>query len=320
MSAPALPRPHRRAARQLLVGLAPLVVVAVVLLVVLSVRLAEAQAPLARADATATATVVADDQPPDRRGVSVTFTDAQGASRSGVLVFPARVDAAPGAPVAVQYDPASPAGDTVVYADRDTAHAAVSDVLFGLVVTVLLLVVAVVVTGLRLLSRRRLRRRPAGEATASRVVVRQGLFVRSWLELVTPRGIRWVPVHWAPELARLAPDSRIEVRGDPARDRLLLPVVAGAEIWPSGRVRERAPRGEHHVAAADPGATDVGWGRQVRADVVVAVAAPLLGLLWAYVDGSGVAGFVLATVMAAAVLFWLPQLLGSDPDPPQRTA
>jgi hypothetical protein len=31
------------------------------------------------------------------------------------------------------------------------------------------------------------------------------------------------------------------------------------------------------------------------------------------VDTSGVAGFLVATAMAAAVLFWLPQLLGSDP-------
>jgi len=56
----------------------------------------------------------------------------------------------------------------------------------------------------------------------------------------------------------------------------------------------------------------------VRADAVVAVAAPLLGLLWAYVDGSGVAGFAAATALSAAGLFWLFQLLGSDPESPAR--
>jgi hypothetical protein len=56
----------------------------------------------------------------------------------------------------------------------------------------------------------------------------------------------------------------------------------------------------------------------VRSDLVVVFAAPLLGLLWAYLDGSGLAGFAGATVLAAGVLFWLTQLLGSDPLPPPR--
>jgi hypothetical protein len=41
-------------------------------------------------------------------------------------------------------------------------------------------------------------------------------------------------------------------------------------------------------------------------------------VLWAYLDGSGPAGFAGATVLAAGVLFWLTQLLGSDPLPPSR--
>jgi hypothetical protein len=53
-------------------------------------------------------------------------------------------------------------------------------------------------------------------------------------------------------------------------------------------------------------------------DAVPLVAAPVLGLLWAYVDGSGFGGFLVATGVVAAVLFWLPQLLGSDPAPPER--
>jgi hypothetical protein len=41
--------------------------------------------------------------------------------------------------------------------------------------------------------------------------------------------------------------------------------------------------------------------------------APVLGLLWAYVDGSGAAGFGIATALVASVLFWLPGVFGSDP-------
>jgi hypothetical protein len=44
----------------------------------------------------------------------------------------------------------------------------------------------------------------------------------------------------------------------------------------------------------------------------------VLGLLWAYVSGGGTGSFLVATALAAAVLFWLPQLLGSDPGSPQR--
>ena len=50
--------------------------------------------------------------------------------------------------------------------------------------------------------------------SATHVVSRQGLVVRSWLELATPAGLRWLPVHWAPELDRLAPDTPLTVHGD----------------------------------------------------------------------------------------------------------
>jgi hypothetical protein len=200
-----------------------------------------------------------------------------------------------------------------VHTDGDALSAAVSDVLFGLTAVVLVLVVTTVLTVLRLLGRPRLRRRPVGRLTATHVVVRRGLLVRSWLELDSSAGLRWVPVHWAAELDRLVPGTRVEVHGDPARDRLVLPVVDGAEVWPSGRVRDREPRGQLRQAVVDPEATDVGLARQARADGVFVFVAPVLGLLWAYVDSSGLPGFLVATALSAAVLFWVPQLLGSDP-------
>ena len=69
---------------------------------------------------------------------------------------------------------------------------------------------------------------------------------------------------------------------------------------------------------AESDASSIGMTRQVRADAVVVFAAPLLGLLWAYVDSSGAAGFAAATALSAVVLFWLFQLLGSDPQVPAR--
>jgi hypothetical protein len=318
MTAPAPPRPHRRARTQLVLGLAPLLVACAGVLVVLAVRLGDAQAPLAAATGTATATVVEAGRDAGRRGVSVRFADADGRQRAGELVFRDRVQGTAGAELPVRYDPRSPADDTAVFADGDAAHRAVQDVLFGIAAVAFVAVLATLLTLLRLVTRARLRRAPAAEATATRVVVREGLLVRSWLELGTAAGTWWVPVYWSPELAALPPVGRIELRGAPGRDRLVLPVVDGAEVWPSGRVRARPPRGERRTAVPGPDEPAVRWSRQVRGDVLPAVAAPLLGLAWAYVDGSGVAGFAVATIVAAVVLFWLAALLGSDPAPPPR--
>jgi hypothetical protein len=308
------PRPHRRAVRQLLLGLVPLLMVGLVLLVALAVRLGDVRAPLDAGTATATATVTAVGTAPDERGLDVSFTDADGTARTGVVELQQALDVPVGAQLTVRYDPDDPAdGPTPVHTDGDAASAAVSDVVFGLLAVLVVLLAATALTTARLLGRPRLRSRPALRLTATHVVVRRGLLVRSWLEIDSSAGLRWLPVHWAPELDQLAPGARIEVRGDPARDRLVLPVVEGAEVWPSGRVRDREPRGELRQAAVDPAATDVGLGRQARADGVLPFLAPVLGLLWSYVDSSGPQGFLTVTALSAAVLFWLPQLLGSDP-------
>ncbi len=320
MTGTPLPRPHTRARRQLLLGLVPVLVVGIVLLVVLAVRLPATQAPLAAAVATARATVVQDGRDPAGRGVEVAFTDAAGTPRTGLLVLRSAVDVATDTPVTVQYDPTTTVpGTTPVYADGDAAHGAVADVVFGLVLVAVVLLVVAGLTGWRLLTRGRLAGRPTTAVTATHLVVRRGLLVRSWLELVTPHGVRWLPVHWAPELDRLAPDSSVLVHGDPSSASVVLPVLDGAQVWPSGRLRRVAPRGEARQAPADPDVGPVGMARQVRGDVVVAVLAPVLGLLWAYVDGSGAAGFAVATALAATVLFWLPQFLGSDPRATGRT-
>ncbi|MGY1840477.1 MULTISPECIES: hypothetical protein [unclassified Modestobacter] len=318
MSAPPTPRPHRRAGRQLLLGLAPVLVVGAAVLVLLAVRLPELRAPLAAADTTAVATVTGAGAPPEGRGLLVRFPGPDGTERTGLLELPQAQDVPVGAQVTVRYDAgaldrAADDGPVPVHADGDATSAELADVVFGLVVVAVVVLVAAALTAARLLGRPRLRRRPATRVPAAHLVLRQGLLVRSWLELSTPAGLRWLPVHWAPELDRHVPDTAVEVRGDPSRDRLVLPVLDGAELWPSGRLRRRPPRGELRPAPVDPAAGDVGLLRQARADAVLPFGAPGVGLLWAYVMGSGVGGFVLATAVSAAVLFWLPQLLGSDP-------
>jgi hypothetical protein len=318
MDTPVTPRPHLRARRQLLVGLAPLLVVGVAALVLLLVRLSDARAPLAAATASGRATVEAVGQPPDGRGVRLSIDDG-GLTRTGVLVLPRPATVAPGTELGVAFDPRSPVDATDVHVTGDAAYRTAQDVAFGVVAVLLVLVATVVLTGLRFLAVARLRRAPTAEVTAARVVVRQGLLVRSWLELVTAGGVRWLPVHWSPELARLAPDTRVEVHGDPVRGRRVLPVVAGAELWPSGRLRSRPPRGERQVTAPGEAPESAGWARQLRSDSVALVAAPVLALLWAFLDDSGTGGFAVATVVAAGVLWWLPQLLGSDPAPPDRS-
>jgi hypothetical protein len=316
MSAASSPRPHRRARIQLLLGYLPLLVIAAAVLAVLAVRLAPARAELSRAGTVAQARVVATGQAPDGRGLRVSI-DAGGTPRTGVLVLPGPSAVALGTRFPVSYDPRSPVDRTAVHVPGDATDQRVRNTFFGLIVVVAVLLAATVLTGLRLLSRPRLRRAPVTEVTATRFGVRQGLLVRSWLELVTARGVRWVPVHWSEELARLGPGSLIGVHGRPERGRLVLPVADGAEVWPSGRVRNRAPRGERRQADPDPESSGT-WGRQLRGDAVGLVVAPVLGLLWAYLDGSGAGGFAVATVVAAAALFWLAQLLGSDPAPPDR--
>ncbi|MCZ2825167.1 MULTISPECIES: hypothetical protein [unclassified Modestobacter] len=314
MTPPPPLRRHRRAVRQLLLGLVPVLLVGVVVLVALALRLSDVQAPLAAADRAATATVTAAGTAPEGRGLDVSFRDDSGRERSGTLVLDEPLDVPVGAELTVQHPATAPAGDPVrVYTDGDAAHAAVGDVVFGLAAVVLVLLAVSTLTLARLLSRPRLRSRPATTVTATHVVGNQGLLMRSWLELESPAGRRWLPTHWAPELDRLPPGSRVEVCGDPDRGRLVLPVLDGAEVWPSGRLRSQEPRGGVRQAPVVPDAGEVGLARQARADGVLPFLAPVLGLLWAYVDGSGLAGFVVATALSAAVLFWVPQLLGSDP-------
>jgi len=303
-----------RARKQLLLGIVPLIVIAVALLSVLAASLPDARAPLSAASERATAEVVRSGVEPNGLGVEVTFTDDGGSEQTGFLVLARPEDVPEGAEIGVQYDPEDPAR---VYAEGDAAHLTVRNLLFGMFWVGVVLVICMALTVFRLASRPRLRRRPATKATARRVRVRRGLSDRSWLRLDHGGAAAWVPVYWEEAVSALRKDAAVTVHGNPRRDRLVLPVIDGQPIWPSGGVRSTAPKGEPTELPPENPVRPRSLLRQTRGDAAALLFAPLFGLLWAYTDDSGVSGFLAATAISAGVLFWLPSIFGSDPTGPR---
>ncbi|GAB3881978.1 hypothetical protein GCM10029964_038960 [Kibdelosporangium lantanae] len=215
-----------------------------------------------------------------------------------------------GTPIAVAYDPTDPTRAVVpgaaVLSDMDRAVGGL--VFAGLVGLVVL------VTGLWLWwTRFRLVSAPPVEVEVRRFRVQRGLITRSWLELSAHE---WVPVYFDPLLVTVPSPTRVEIR---RRGRLVAVTYDGVTVHASGRARGTEPRGHRIDNPTEPDdnahvrAYRMGVGRQLRVDAAVLVAAPMVGLFWAYVDSSGFAGFLGATVVSAAVSLWLWAVRGSDP-------
>lgn len=298
-----------RAIRQMLLGVIPLVVVSAILLVLLGMRLAEASAPLRAATARAQAVVVSTGLGVDGRQVAVEYTDEAGTMQTGRLTLEDSQNVPLEAQIEVVYDPDRPA---VVYVRGDALSNSVNDLLNGLLLIAAILVGAVGTTAVRLVRRRRLVTRNRQEVRIRRTRYRRGLTDRTWFVVDTERGSAWVPIYWDPAVERIGSEPvSVTAYGSPLTDSLIAFDVYGETVWPSGRRRFDAPKGVERDLAPPAGA--VSLARQARADAAVVFVAPLLGLLWAYIDGSGPAGFVFATAMAVGVLFWLPAMYGSDP-------
>jgi hypothetical protein len=305
------------------VGLLPLLVVGTAVLVVLGSRFADTAAPLREATGRALATVERSGIGDDSRGVELSWTDEQQVRRTGIVRAsgPGRVPA--GARVEVRYVPDDPAR---VYAAGDETSARLRDLAFGLALIGLTLLLAVSVSIGHIARRAAATRRAGARMPVTYARSRRRLLSRSWLVIDDQGRQHWVPVHWEPALTRLLAGTPAVVHGRPGRDRVLAVDVEGATVWQAaGRVRSEQPRGEITMDAptwsaatarrpADQAAS-VGFGlaRQLRADGAVLVAAPVLGLAWAYMDSSGLAGLLAGTALSAATLLWLPTLLGSDP-------
>lgn len=216
----------------------------------------------------------------------------------------------------VAYDPARPE-DAVIPGASLLAEAdrALSGVIFPLLV-----VVGVGLVGIwRIVTRSRLNRRVPGTVPVRRVLVQRGLSVRSWLEIdgTVPR---WVPVYFDPVLVSLPSPAEVPVYGNVANDRLVAFRVGQVVLYPSGPVSTAEPKGRRidnpvrpDEFAADRAAAISRPLRQLRVDSAAVVAAPVVGIFWAFVDRSGLLGWLGATVIAAAAALWWGALRGSDP-------
>ncbi len=221
-----------------------------------------------------------------------------------------------GARTEVAYDPRDPA---TVYIPGSAELAALDRATSGVAFSGLIAVTVLITVGWQVISRRRLRSRPGHPRHVRRVRVQSGLMTRTWLELDSPppgSASQSFPVHFDPILATLPAPTSVQLHGDPQRRGLVAAEVDGVWLDPSGPIRAAEPRGRRidSPARPDPDAlVDTSWRRQLRADAALLTPAPVVGLLWVYLDGGGVLTWTCATTLTAAVALWWAALRGSDP-------
>jgi hypothetical protein len=222
-----------------------------------------------------------------------------------------------GTGIEVAYDPANPQDAIVpgakVLADADSA----SD---GMAFAVAVALGVLLVSAWRVLGAVLATRRPIGRTVQlRRIRVQRGLISRSWLE--TEQGDRWIPVYFDPALVTLPSPVTAQVHGDLNQFRFVaIDVPGNVTLHSSGPVSRVEPRGrrtdnpaEPDEYAADGASLTARLLRQVRADAVLLVPAPLVGLLWTFVLGTGFTGWLTVTVLVAALGLWWGALRGSDP-------
>lgn len=300
----------RRPVRHVVVGLLPLLVVGTAVLVALAIRLAETSAPVREATARATATVERTGFGPDGRDLEVAWTDDTGAERRSTIRADRDTDVPVGAQIVVRYRPGDPGR---VFVNGDETSAEIGDLTFGVVAAGLLMTGALGASAVHVARRRAAERRPATRLPVSYDRSRFGVLHRSWLVVEDAGRSWWVSVHWEPVLDQLAPGTPVAVHGRPSRDRVIVADVAGTPVWQAGRTRSAPPRGVVEEDGPRREQQDVPLVRHLRADAALLAAAPVLGLLWAYVDDGGVVSWVLATALSGAALLWVPTVRGSDP-------
>jgi len=303
---------RRRAVRHVLLGLLPLLVAGSAVIAVLAVRLAETAGPVRDATARATATVQRTGFGPDERDIEVAWTDDTGTARKATVRAARASDVPVGARIMVRYRPGDPGR---VFVTGDETSARLSDLTFGIGLAGFLIIGVLAASAVHIARRLAAERQPGTSLPATYARSRRGLLRRSWLVVEEGGQSWWVSVHWDPVLERLRPATPVTVHGRPSRDRVVVADIEGTPVWQAGRRRLTPPRGEVDQDAADrgPARGDLPLSRQFRADAGLLAAAPLLGLLWAYVDDGGRMSWLLATTIAGAVLFWLPTVRGSDP-------
>ncbi|MET9630740.1 hypothetical protein ABZX92_25030 [Lentzea sp. NPDC006480] len=206
----------------------------------------------------------------------------------------------------VAFDPADPSRAVIPGADLllETDRA-LGGVTFSIAVAILVVLAGAV----RLLLAVRSARAAAETVSVRRIRLQSGLMVRSWLEIDGPVE-RWLPVYYDPVLVTLPSPVDVSLRGG------RVAVVDGVTLYPSGRPVVKHPRGRRvdNPTQPDPETrAPRGLLAQLRVDSVFLVPAPIVGLFWAYVDGSGFTGWITATVVVAALGLWWGAFRGSDP-------
>lgn len=307
---------RRRPVRHVLFGLIPLLVVGPVLIILVAVRLTDESAPVRAATSEATATVKRSGLGADRRGIELSWTDSGGTQHTSTVHSARPSNIGPGSQVTLRYQPDNP-GTVFVTGDDTTSRLA--DLTFGIVLSVLLVAGVVALSVIHVARRLIAERRPATPVPVSYARSRFGITRRAWLLVDDAGRTWWISVHWDPVLDTLGPGEKALMHGRPARDRVVTFEIDGTRVWQAGRHRSRPPRGDIDREGVDPErtdrvvGTDIPLTRQFRADAGLLAAAPILGLLWAYVDDGGKVSFLLATLLAGAALFWVPTVRGSDP-------
>jgi hypothetical protein len=313
---------RRRAVRHLVIGLAPLLVIGTALTVTLVIRFAQIDAPVREATGSAQATVVRGGLGPDGNDVELRWTDQQGREQLSRVTVPEADDVRAGQMVTIRYVPSDPSR---VYVGGDATSLRLRDIAYGAFVIVAVIIAAVLITVVHIARRLAAERRPATTMPATYVQSKRGLVQRSWLILADAGREWWLPVHWDPVLTTMLSKAPCRVHGRPMVDRVIVVAVDGMPIWQSWRKRRDQPGGQlrssttvwsksaQRRVAAETAPTHIGLARHLRGDGVIALVAPLLGLVWAFLDGTGVAGFLASTAVLAGLLFWLPALVGTDP-------
>lgn len=303
---------RRRTVRQIVIGLVPAVLIGVGLIAYLLVRVADLDARLRSATNRAEATVVKAGLGDERRQIDFGWTDQDGTDHTSRVTFPDEVSADPGATTILRYDP----DDTDrVFVDGDVTTSEESDLTVDVVLVGIVTLAVLVVTLLRVWSRLRAERLPTAARRVRVAHSRRGLVTRSWLLIGDEDPVSWVPVYWDPVLDEIDPTTSYPVHGVAGRHPVPVVEVGDTKLWPSGRRRSGEPRGEISTDAKprQGGPRRISMARHLRGDGALLVAAPLIGLLWSYVDESGPGGFGGATILMLGVMFWLPALFGSDP-------
>ncbi|MFJ5984736.1 hypothetical protein [Lentzea sp. NPDC092896] len=206
----------------------------------------------------------------------------------------------------VAFDPADPSRAVIPGSDLflETDRA-----LGGVTFSVAVALLVVLAGAVRVLLAVRTARSAPETVSVRRIRLQSGLMVRSWLEIDGPVE-RWLPVYYDPVLVTLPSPSSVELRGG------RVAAIDGVTVYPSGRPVTKHPRGRRldNPAQPDPETrAPRGLSAQLRADAVFMVPAPVVGLFWAYLDGSGFTGWITATVIAGVLGLWWGAFRGSDP-------